>query len=81
MYPGKTAVKGEVSDGTESIALHCVAGLGRTGVLIALALMTFGKLPCGEAVQLIREKRHGAINATQLKFLRSFKPSSSCIIS
>ena len=80
MYPGKTAIKGEVTEGTESIALHCVAGLGRTGVLIALALMSFGRMTSSEAVQLIREKRHGAINNTQLNFLRSYKPDSSCVI-
>lgn len=33
-----------------------------------------------DAVELIRKNRPGAINAKQLKFLKSYKRKSQCII-
>lgn len=55
------------------IALHCVAGLGRAPVLVAIALVEYGQDP-GQAVTFIRERRRGAINAVQLQYLQSYKP-------
>ena len=66
-----------------TIAVHCVAGLGRAPVLVAIALIEFGMDAMG-AVTFIREKRRGAINAVQLSYLESYKPSKrksgKCII-
>ncbi len=66
------------------IALHCVAGLGRAPLLVAIALVEYGQNP-GQAVTFIRERRRGAINALQLQYLSSYKKqkksSSKCIIS
>ena len=56
------------------IALHCVAGLGRAPVLVAIALVEAGQDP-GQAVTFIRERRRGAINAVQLQYLQSYKRS------
>eukprot|EP00128_Syssomonas_multiformis_P011435 Colp12_sorted_trinity150504_noHs@19600 len=68
------------------IAIHCVAGLGRAPVLVAVALMAAG-LIAEDAVDLIRKYRKGAINSNQLRFLQKYKPprrkkgNGGCIIS
>lgn len=50
------------------IAVHCVAGLGRAPVLVAVALIEAGLAPL-DAVDFIRKCRRGAFNAHQLKYL------------
>jgi protein tyrosine phosphatase type IVA len=61
-----TFAKGNPDKAT--IAVHCVAGLGRAPVLVAIALIEEGLEPL-DAVAAIRAKRRGAINARQLHFL------------
>jgi len=63
----------------ESIAVHCVAGLGRAPVLVAIALMERGIL-WQQAVEIIREKRTGAINNHQLQTLKHFKTQKTCVL-
>lgn len=63
------------------IAIHCVAGLGRAPVLVAIALIEYG-MESLQAVEFIRQQRRGAINKKQLDYLMKYKPkygnSSSC---
>ena len=77
---GKNAAKG--SGKAPAIAVHCIAGLGRTAVLVAIALIEEGLEPL-MAVQMIRAKRRGAINAKQLKYLQGYKKSgkkAGCVV-
>ncbi|XP_064652971.1 protein tyrosine phosphatase type IVA 2-like [Lineus longissimus] len=57
------------------VAVHCVAGLGRAPVLVAIALIEMG-MKYEDAVDLIRQKRRGAINAKQLSYLEKYRPKS-----
>ena len=70
-------------ESSSTIAVHCVAGLGRAPVLVAIALIENGMRPL-DAVMFIRQRRRGAINNKQLKFLESYRPrhlkSDRCII-
>ncbi|EHH49716.1 hypothetical protein EGM_00426 [Macaca fascicularis] len=56
-----------------SVAVHCVAGLGRAPVLVALALIECG-MKYEDAVQFIRQKRRGAFNSKQLLYLEKYRP-------
>lgn len=67
---------GRKSEEKPCIAVHCVAGLGRAPVLVAVALVEYG-LDAISAVQFIRERRRGAINATQLSYLESYEPKGT----
>lgn len=62
--------------GRSAIAIHCVAGLGRAPLMVALAFIEAG-MTSEQAVMMLREKRKGCINATQLTFLKNHKRQKS----
>ncbi|KAH7815632.1 putative protein tyrosine phosphatase type iva protein 1 [Monocercomonoides exilis] len=55
------------------ITIHCVAGLGRAPLLVALAMIQYG-VDNAQAIASIREKRRGALNAKQAKYVLEWKP-------
>lgn len=63
----------EFQDDPETcIGVHCVTGLGRAPVLVAVALIELG-MKYEDAIELIRKKRRGTINSKQLEFLAKYK--------
>ncbi|KAI9224384.1 protein-tyrosine phosphatase-like protein [Blastocladiella britannica] len=60
----------QATEGT--IAVHCVAGLGRAPVLVAIAMIEAGMANL-DAVEFIRSRRRGALNVRQVQFLDSYK--------
>jgi protein tyrosine phosphatase type IVA len=65
--------KSKASDSAKpTVAVHCVAGLGRAPVLVAIALIESGMDPL-DVIKEIRAKRPGALNVVQLKFLQQYK--------
>ncbi len=61
------------SGSNSTIAVHCVAGLGRAPVLVAIALIEFAGMDPVQAVIMIRKQRRGAINEKQLNWLESYQ--------
>lgn len=63
----------EVLDRGERVAVHCHAGFGRTGVLIACVLVHREGLAADAAIALVRSRRPQCIqNAKQQRCVRSF---------
>lgn len=67
----------EESSSGNTVAVHCVAGLGRAPVLVAIALVELAAMQPLDAIELIRQFRKGAINQRQLRYLGSYEPSRS----
>jgi len=58
----------------QRIGVHCVAGFGRAPLLVAIALIEDGMAPL-EAAQYVRERRRGALNTVQLRWLETYSRS------
>ena len=62
----------DLLDDQKRIAVHCVAGFGRAPLLVAIALIEDGMGPL-EAAQYVRERRRGALNTVQLRWLETYQ--------
>jgi protein-tyrosine phosphatase len=55
----------------ENIFVHCMAGHGRTGMIIALLLMKFG-YSATEALAIVKKECHGPETEVQVNFVKNF---------
>ena len=62
----------ELTEKDGALAIHCKAGLGRTGTLIGMALMKFWRFTAHEAIAWMRICRPGSVIGIQQHFLLKF---------
>lgn len=67
----KVTINKELSEGP--IGVHCVAGLGRSPLLVAIALIELAGLSAEASIELIRDNRRGAINRKQEEFIKGYE--------
>ena len=45
------------------VMVHCLAGLGRTGTILACYLIKYENMSADDAVEIVRRERHGSIQS------------------
>ncbi|GJQ76680.1 hypothetical protein Trydic_g15536 [Trypoxylus dichotomus] len=63
---------------SSTLAIHCESGLGRSAVLVAVALIDAGMKP-DQVIDFIRNKRRGAFNSIQYECLRNYAPKTKSV--
>ena len=64
----------ERTDRGENVAIHCVGGLGRTGIVAALYLKKYAGLKAEQAIERVRQVRspRAVENQEQENFIKDF---------
>ncbi|KAF9991896.1 Protein tyrosine phosphatase type IVA 1 [Entomortierella chlamydospora] len=55
-----------------TVAVHCVAGLGRAPILVAIAMIELGMANL-DTVEFIRRRRRGCFNSDQIRYIDGYK--------
>ncbi|KAG0315035.1 Protein tyrosine phosphatase type IVA 1, partial [Dissophora globulifera] len=75
-HRGGSPSTGEEEDANEvqapTIAVHCVAGLGRAPILVAIALVELGMANL-DSIEFIRRRRRGCFNSNQIQYIDGYK--------
>lgn len=59
----------------KKVLVHCLAGVGRTGSVIAAYMIEYDGKTAEEAMALLREMRPGSVEGTQESSLREYEKS------
>lgn len=77
-------IKQEIKNKNNSIAVHCMSGLGRAPLFVCVGLVMIDKIDPIDAITIVRKTIRSALNTNQINFLRSLHYSNDtkkgCII-